>query len=273
MSFLSNNCKIDPSCNVVIPLDDRSNIGASLTAIALNFNNLDSSLCNLSVSATEIWNPTSISFSEMKPHLEEMLNVVQTYSSCWNETYDTVNTLSAFWLKPISMIYPYPFESSTTGVAELVELWLNENFPVRTGSCYNFIVGQDLYVFTPEYSEINRYLAASQAVALQPEVTITKNGAGNARLILREPNSAEVLNPNIGPFIVQNGNTTTVTIRGIHKCISTSTPFIIRLDFKIDSTVGVTVPDKFIDTVVGLKFTINPDSYTWEFVENLYNIS
>lgn len=266
MSILSN-CKINPDCNIVIPIDDRANIGSTLSAISLNFTNLDNTLCNLTTSATEYWNPTYEEFNTLKPQWEEMLNVIQTYSSCWNDTYDTVNTLSSFWLKPISLVYPYPFASDALGISELVESWLNENFPPKVGNCFNFIVGQELFVFTPEYSEINRSLVSSQTIALAPIVKVLDGGLGLKNLV------GVGKHPNPAKFIVQEGNITTVTLRGNYSCISTSTPFNIRLSFQVDSTVGVIVPDKFIDTIVGLKFTINPTTYTWEFVENLFNIS
>lgn len=274
MSILSN-CKINPDCNIVIPIDDRANIGSTLSAISLNFTNLDNTLCNLTTSATEYWNPTYEEFNTLKPQWEEMLNVIQTYSSCWNDTYDTVNTLSSFWLKPISLVYPYPFISNTEGVSDLVEAWLNENFPPKVGNCFNFIVGQELYVFTPEYSEINRNLVSSQTVRLQPRVSNIRRRVldGGAMYPVRAPTARQSADPRIGPHIEQNGNTTTVTVVGKYSCISRVYSYAVKLDFIVDSTVGVVVPDKFIETIVGLKFTINPTTYTWEFVENLFNIS
>jgi hypothetical protein len=257
MSSLSNNCKIDSNCQIVIPIDERANIGHTLSAINLNFDNLDISLCNITASADTLWTPASEEFFESLPKWNEMLTVIETYSSCWNETFNTVNTLSAFWLKPISLIYPYPFADGAVNTNVLVQDWLNENFPPRVGGCFNFIVGQELYVFTPEYSNINRSLISTQTVALSPTVRVVNSGG----VKLRQTR------------IVQNGNATFATFTGNYRCIQRSTPFTVRIKFEIDSSTSVLTPDQFIEKIVGMKFEIDPETYTWKFVQNLFNIT
>jgi hypothetical protein len=265
MSSLSQNCKIDSDCQIVIPIDDRANIGHTLTAISLNFENIDISLCNLSTSALEFWSPASLEFFEKLPAWNDMLNVIQTFSSCWNDSYNTVATLSSFWLKPITLIYPYPFTGGTTGIDITVQSWLNENFPPRVGNCFNFIVGQELYVFTPQYSQINRITTATSnqdnTLAIEPTVRVTNGGGIGFRLNRKVP------------FQVLPDNSTTVTFIGSYYCISRTTPFSVKVNFKVDSSIKITVPDKFIETIVGLKFKINPTSYAWEFAEFMFNIT
>ncbi len=267
MSSLSQNCKINSDCQLVIPIDEQANIGHTLTAISLNFENIDISLCNISTSAEELWNPTSLEFLEKLPMWNDMLNVIQTYSSCWNDSYNTVTSLSSFWLKPITLIYPYPFTSGTTGIDEIVQDWLNENFPPRLGNCFNFIVGQELYVFTPQYSQINRLTTAStdqnNSNILTPTVRVTSNGGSSINFRLRGSQPIQVL----------PDNSTTVTFAGNYKCISRTGSFVVRVNFKVDSSIDIVVPDKFIDTIVGLKFQINPTDYTWEFTEFMFNIT
>jgi hypothetical protein len=263
MSLLSNNCKIDPNCQITIPIDDRSNIGHSLSAISLNFNNLDTTLCNITQSADNLWTPSSEEFLNFFPKWSEMLTVIENNSACWNETYNTVNTLSSFWLKPITLIYPYPFEKNAINTSDTVESWLNENFPTRVGECFNFIIGQELYVFTPMYTEINRFLTATQAVALNPIVTLgARSRPPNSPIAFRIPQQGGVVN---------NGLETTVTLRGSFYCIRSEFPFFVKINFAIDSSVQVLTQDKFIQTIVGLKFEINPDTYQWRFVEFLFN--
>lgn len=272
MPVLSENCKINPNCDIVIPIDEQSSIGDSISALNLNFRNIDITLCNLTTSATELWIPAYETLNSLSSNWLDMMNIVETYSSCWNESYNIVTSLSSFWLKPISMVYPYPFEEDALSIENTVETWVNETFPVQVGNCFNFIVGQELYIFTPEYAEINRYVTADSALLELDEPVVTiPSGAG---IGLRKPNTSEA--KKYGNFLVKRSeNSYRVTMVGAYSCISRTTPIVVRVDFLVDSVgaVGVIVPDKFINKIVGLKFKVDPDTYDWVFVENIYNNS
>jgi hypothetical protein len=270
MSILSSNCKINPDCDIVVPIDEYASIGDSISAMNLNFRNLDITSCNLLASAADLWSPAYLTLNTLSGDWLSMLTTIETYSSCWNTTYDTVKSLSAFWLKPISMIYPYPFEEDVLNPETTVEAWVNETFPVRTNDCFNFIVGQEMYIFTPEYTEINRFVTAdSELFDLDDPVASIPGKAG---IGLRKPNATEAKKH--GEFLVKRAeNSYRITMMGQYSCISRVTPLVIRVDFSIDSigSVGVVVPDKFINKIVGLKFKIDPETYTWSYAENIYN--
>jgi hypothetical protein len=269
MSILSSNCKINPDCDIVVPIDEYASIGDSISAMNLNFRNLDITSCNLLASAADLWSPAYLTLNTLSGDWLSMLTTIETYSSCWNTTYDTVKSLSAFWLKPISMIYPYPFEEDVLDEIT-VESWVNETFPVKVGDCFNFIVGQEIYIFTPEYTDINRFVNSSTILDLDDPVASIPGKAG---IGLRKPNATEAKKH--GEFLVKRSeNSYRITMMGQYSCISRSTAVVIKVDFSIDSigSIGVIAPDRFINKIVGLKFKIDPETYTWRYVENIYNI-
>jgi hypothetical protein len=149
-------CK-NQNCDYTFPINDTECAGNSLSSINYNFRSLDEGLCSFENRATSNWNPAFTIFSQNSAAWLNASTVMSENSSCWNLTYNTVSELSGFWLKPITIIYPFPFPS-TTDIATIT-LWLNENFPVRNGNCYNFIVGQQLYVMSAEYGSANRVVS------------------------------------------------------------------------------------------------------------------
>lgn len=261
MSTLNEHCKIDPNCNFVIPIDDRSNIGASLSAINLNFKNLEIATCNLQEQSID-WNQATEEFNNNLSNWKDMLNIIQTNSSCWNETFTTVSEYSAYWLKPITLIYPYPFNQNDIGISQNVEDWLNEVFPVKVGDCLNFIVGQELYVFTPEYSEINRVVTTDKTVIRNPQVS------------LRNPNQFGLgltIPKNGGVTHDENDSITNVRINGRYFCIARQSTFNIRLRFTYSGTADTIAPDKFVNVITGLKYYVDPNTLTWKFDKLIYN--
>ena len=149
-------------CDFVYPVLEGDSIGNSLSSINYNFRQIDTQLCNVESDVNFKWLPTYTTFAENSGNWMSAITTFQANSACWQQTRTTVNQMSSFWLKPITLVYPYPF----TGVdITSVRQWLVLNFPVHVGNCFNYIVGQDLYVFCPSYYTINRQVSNTQSIA------------------------------------------------------------------------------------------------------------
>jgi len=146
-------CK-QSNCDFVYPVLKSEALGNSLSSINFNFLNVDNELCRLEDNFTNYYDPAFTVFSESSARWIDSINTVVSNSACWESTCSVVAEMSGFWLNPISIIYPYPFPTNTD--IALITAWLNDNFPVKSGNCYNFIVGQVLYVNSPEYATTNR---------------------------------------------------------------------------------------------------------------------
>ena len=221
---MSLYCKTE-NCDLVFPIIDTESIGNSLSSINLNFNALDYELCSIENRDDTTWNPAFTIFSENSAAWVNAFNIVKTNSACWIDTTSTVFETSGFWLKPISIVYPYPFPTSTD--IAVVRAWVEDNFPILVGTCYNYIVGQELYVYCPEYTSINRQSAASKT-----------GGTGNKTV--RFTYKCKCI-----------GKTTTGVATQTVNCGT------VALDLKVN------VPDSFINKFVGIKFTVT-DSYIWD---------
>jgi len=217
---MADLCK-NQNCDYVYPILDTECIGNSLTSINYNFLALDMELCSIENRVTETWGPAYTIFSQNSAAWLGALSVTQANSACWNDTKNTINEMSAFWLKPISIVYPYPFPSSTS-INTILE-WVQETFPIQGGTCFNYIVGQELYVFSPEYSTINRTAAQAAGVGKK-----TAYFSYNCDCIGR------------GSY---NGTAYTQVDCGTF-------------------SLNVSVPDTFINKFVGIKFVVD-STLTW----------
>ena len=157
-------CK-DSNCNFVYPILQGDSIGNSLSTINLNFRQLDINLCNIEEEITNSFDVALNAFASLSGKWNSATTTLATNSACWNDTYTTVNQMSGFWLTPITLVYPYPFSSSTD--IEIIRLWLNDNFSAKNGNCFNYIVGQQLYIFSPEYYFINRTASSNTSVGIK----------------------------------------------------------------------------------------------------------
>lgn len=157
-------CK-DSNCNFVYPILQGDSIGNSLSTINLNFRQLDINMCNIEEEINSSFNVAINAFSSLSGRWNSASTTLATNSACWDSTYTTVNTMSGFWLTPITLVYPFPFSASTD--IEVIRLWLNDNFSAKNGTCFNYIVGQELYIFSPEYYFINRTAVANNAVGIK----------------------------------------------------------------------------------------------------------
>lgn len=233
MSYDKQLCKVSDN-QLVFPILDTENIGNALSSINYNFRVLDVYTCNFEYSANNIWNPLYTTYTEQSASWQNLLNIVQTNSSCWQTTYNTVKALSAFWLKPVSLIYPYPFNIDGSGddIINVVSAWINETLPVATSTCKNFIVGQELYVFTPLYSQINKIFSQDTNLGTKSvEVEYTVNCIGRGTR-----GGVKTVNVDLGNY-----------------------------------RVDLSVADQYISNFSGLKFIVNPQGTSWIYDSALYD--
>lgn len=217
---MSSFCKPN-NCNFVYPIKDTECLGNSLSTVNLNFVQLDTEMCRVEDKINTSWNPAFNVFANLSAKWLDAMTIMGANSAFWEQTNNTIRELSAFWLKPITLIYPYPFETTTD--INIIKTWLNENFPVKNSGCFNFIVGQELYIHSPEYLTINRIINGNQSAGIKQAVfTYTCDCIGKGRY---------------------TGNAiTNVDCGGV--------------------TLNLNVPDQYINKFVGLKFTVN-DSFEW----------
>lgn len=218
---------------IVFPIQDTESIGDSLSSINYNFNALDIYTCNFEYSAANYWNSVYTLFNSNSASWINALNTVKTNSACWTNTYTTVKNLSAVWMKPISLIFPYVFSSEgdeDTIISEVTS-WVNDALPISTGTCYNFIVGQELFIFSPQYSEINRTLS-------QEKVTGVRT--------VKVPWWYRCRKGTVGGYVY-----------GKVDCGS------LRVD--------IAVPDQFVSNFVGLKYVVDIETGKWRYDSTLYN--
>lgn len=207
------------NCDYVFPILETECIGNSLSTINLNFRELDIAMCNVENDINTTWNPAFTTFSILSAQLLDAYTVTSSNSSCWQQTFNTVQELSGFWLKPITLIYPHPFTPAATD-SGIIQTWLNENFPVKNGDCLNYIVGQQVIVHSPEYLSINRIVSNSQSAGTRVAVFTY-----SCDCIGRGSYSGEAISY--------------VDCGGV--------------------TINLTVPDQFINNFVGLEYTVQPD--------------
>lgn len=233
MEYTKQICKVTDN-QIVYPILETENIGNAVSSINYNFNALDVYTCNFEFSASNLWNNIYNLFTSASAEWISAMNTVNANSDCWTDSYNTVKSLSSVWLKPISLIFPYPFESNgeTSQIISTVTAWVNEALPIAAGSCYNFIVGQELFIFTPEYKQINQILTQSKisgAKSVNVSVAVNCIGAGTRYV-------NQVATVDCG---TQN--------------------------------LEIQIPDKFVDKFVGLKFVVNGANSTWIYDSSLYS--
>lgn len=221
-------CK-NSNCDFVYPIADTECAGNSLSSINFNFNALNNELCNIETQIMNSWNPAFTVFSENSAGWLNMLSVAQANSACWNSTQNIVSEMSAFWLKPISIVYPFPFPTTTD--SSVILAWVNANFPIGAGNCYNYIVGQELFIYSPEYTSINR--TASQSA-----------GVGNK--------------------VVEFNYSCDCIGRGTY---SGSEATVVNCG---EYTLTVNVPDNFLGKFIGLRYVVDP-TFQWTGGSVIFN--
>ena len=219
---------------IVFSIKDYESIGDSLSSINYNFNALDIYTCNFEYSAANLWNSIYNQFSVNSANWLNTMNAVKTNSGCWTDTYNSVRTLSSVWMKPISLIYPYTLgiDGDNSDVISEITNWVNQTLPVFSGTCFNFIVGQELYIFSPMYREFNR-------IATQTKVTGVKTVKVKWAVTC------------IG------GGVKSGYVKGKVDCGA--------------QTLDVQTIDRYVEEFVGLKFIVDDSISRWVYDSSLYN--
>ncbi len=221
-------CKINNDESYVYPILETENIGYSLSSVNYNFRALDIAVCNQETQILEKWNPAYTVFSENSTRWIDSLNIFAQNSACWYDTATTVQEMSGFWLKPITMVYPYPFTGNTD--IATIRAWLVENFPIEGGGCFNYIVGQQFFIFSPEYFTINRTVSDSKGVGKRTvNFTYTCTCIGK---------------PTIRRTVKRDVDCGTYSLE-------------------------LNVPDQFINKFVGIKFEVT-DAFAWDEGTKIY---
>lgn len=233
MNYAKELCKVSDN-QIVFPIGLNENIGDSLSTITYNLNVLDIYTCNFEYSANNYYNNVYTLFNTNSASWVDSFTTFKTNSACWHETYNTVKNLSAFWLKPISLIYPFPFsvEGSEANIITEITAWVNASLPVASEICVNFIVGQELFIFTPQYSQINKLFSQNKTTGIKTvQVSYTVDCIG---------------------YGTRGGVKTVAVDCGTQ-----------RLD--------IAISDQFISIFTGLKFIVNPQGTAWIYDSSLYN--
>jgi len=233
MDYAREICKLSDN-QIVFPIKDYESVGDSLSSINYNFNALDIYTCNFEYSAANLWNSIYNQFSVNSANWLNAMNTVKANSGCWTDTYNSVKTLSSVWMKPVSLIYPYTFgiDGDSSDVISDVTNWVNQTLPVFSGTCYNFIVGQELYIFTPMYEQINRILSQTKVTGVKTvRVRYSVSCIGRGR---------------------KSG-----FVKGSVDCGA--------------QTLDVQVPDGYVKEFVGLKFIVDDSISRWVYDSSLYN--
>lgn len=198
--------KEDPSKFNILPIRWEEDPVESLSTINLNFENLDTEICNLSFSAENFWNPLYTEFQENSAKWESIFTTVSTYSSCWQSTYTTVLEFSGGWLSPITIMYPIPVGNIDIN---FLTNWVRTSFPVRRGGCLNYLNGQELYLYALEFA-IARQNINSNAGKFTFDFDVSPqfwNKQRSPNRFTRSPNNPNIINVrcigNLFPLVIR----------------------------------------------------------------------
>jgi hypothetical protein len=237
-----NVCQIDPEINFTFPIFDMEFAGDSLDTINLNFQSLNNALSNITFSADAYWNPFFDQFNDKLADWDGAYTMVQEFSSCWNDAYTTVQTFSAAWLTPLTIVYPHPFNKDATSIGTMLT-WVKSNFPVKTGSCINYLNGQKMYIYSMEYA-VNNQVARSNCsfntANLQFTLYYIENGSGKMTKTVPAKGSSRIYRYGLAG----------VSFQGISPNYNTAAP-----------TQDQKLTDKYIGEIVGIEFCVQNDEW------------
>jgi hypothetical protein len=160
--------KLNPCCILIKDIRECEDIGDSLPTIQFNFENLNAHVCDLELSATQIWDPTYTLVREASALWQNAASLVNQYASAWNNAWATVNAYSAAWLEPITVVYPTPVPfGGSVNVATILS-WITTNFPISTApaansqcSVINHPAGQRMWVFVGKLTRAVQLIVAT----------------------------------------------------------------------------------------------------------------
>lgn len=141
--------KTDPFIYVTVPISEDDCIGSSLPFINFNFKSIDNSLSNIEYSAKNMWNGASEYIINNSARWDTLYQDYTDAALEYNKMLSTIEQLSGDWLTPVSLMYPNPLTSISVTT---LSTWANTNYPINPFSavdpyCFEYIVGQELYVF------------------------------------------------------------------------------------------------------------------------------
>lgn len=225
-------CKSD-DCDYVYPIRANECIGDSLTAINYNFASLDNAVCEFSHQINTNWNPVLTVFGDLSAKMTEILTIVENNSACWVSTYSTVNTMSSYWLSPLTIIYPYTLAPGDDVDLTALQQWVNTYFPAKAGLCFNFIVGQELILNVGKSAAVTRYY--NQQVDY--------------------PSYSYRIPLDIKPF-------NSIYVRNVAPNGWVGDVYVTAFCGGGGTTISVATDDRYLDKFTGIKFTLLSD-FTW----------
>lgn len=154
--------KNNPAIFNILPIKWDESPVSSLSTINLNFESLDTEICNLGFSATNIWNKIYDYTESKSESWDSAFTTLETFSGCWESTYTTVANSSAGWLCPITILYPAIISTYLTPSSYLG--WLKLVFPTKNGTCVNYLNGQRLFLYINHQSIKHQLLKVSCTV-------------------------------------------------------------------------------------------------------------
>lgn len=135
----------------IINISSNSSIGDTLSAINLNFLNIEQKAAELEYTTGEYIAEYEQFYDSKLENLQDMSSSFQVYSSDLERISTLVAQNSAKWIQPISIVYPkiiqHPYNRVDYTVREEVQVWLNNTLPVisNTGSV-NYVAKQKIFV-------------------------------------------------------------------------------------------------------------------------------
>jgi len=157
-------------------INPASPIGDTLPDINETYLNLELNAIDLKNQVEQIWDPMVYYYLNAK----ELFFGTSAYTTILTDLQKAttlVETNSAFWLKPITFIYPTLFSQTETKIQDLLLVWLAENFPVVTEGVDkpNYVEGQKAMVFANRYTYGENINTSN--VATDTTLCITKDEA------------------------------------------------------------------------------------------------
>jgi hypothetical protein len=109
-------------------------IGDSLTIINSNYSELQNWTNSIKLSAEYSWEPFSIFYRTYLSEVKKNIAFANENILKWKDMSTLVEGNSAKWIEPLNIIYPEIINTNEINIdySNLVTIWLNKYFPVKT---------------------------------------------------------------------------------------------------------------------------------------------
>ena len=145
----------------MITLNAEDYIGNSLSAININFNELETWTNNILLSSEKYYRPLVNFYDFYGDFWKSTINFAKSINAAERLTSfsTTVKTNSAKFIKPIVIIYPDVFQFNKDNIqthTNTVSTWFNQKYPVKdtNTSKTNFVENSVAYVYIMFYDEL-----------------------------------------------------------------------------------------------------------------------